>query len=621
MRRSTGGAGLRLYVFCPGTQQPTATTSTQRSPGASLANKSEEVGFDLAKSIDACGHNTWIWARRANDENQGFALLKPATCDYPHDLGNWRDHLTVISRARPKVSIGESSDQDLLAQLACSHPRIELDETHIKIRDRLAEMGCAVWVNDHHLLQTHTVLLKRIHDGGDIVGPFETNSPGTQLTSPNCFCFPLRNGAWKVCRFGLGTAEASTWARGEGLYTTCIYNRRPDLKTAAAVTGGKATKANGNEYSMLRDAVEAIQMVDPSAIVEVPEVLATRRAVVRQMANGNFVIEVPKVAHDPDFPGWNSSDKKGHLTQIITSAKPEADVGSTIPRLRFAVTEDKKEVGWFIETDEGWQARSESRVKMWCQHNGMAKPDAEAAMGGMVAAPWTIVCEPFKPEYPGSRKWNQNAPQLAFAPMPHDGDGHPTWCKLLSHLGASLTKPINDAHPALVREGIITGGLFLQAWYAVILRMPSFRLPYLFLTGLQNVGKSLFFEGFEVLLKDKLGSVDSYLAVTEQYNGQLRNSVLNYIDDQRLAPKVNDLLKKLTTSEVINIREMRLNPYMVQNTTHWVHCANQSDALQVPPGDTRNIVIKVNKFSGPEIPKGVMLDRLRPKPHVSFTHC
>jgi len=58
-----------------------------------------------------------------------------------------------------------------------------------------------LWVADHHLLQTHTKALEELMDDKELklVGIFKTISDGRDPGTPNCFLFPLPNGAWKVC--------------------------------------------------------------------------------------------------------------------------------------------------------------------------------------------------------------------------------------------------------------------------------------------------------------------------------------------------------------------------------------------------------------------------------------
>ncbi len=200
VRRSTGGNGLHLYVFAPpGTK--TANHHEHAAVARAILSKlSEEVGFDLCQNVDACGTNTWIWSIRSTEENRGFELLKPATCNYPYDLGNWRDHLDVVNRSRPKVSIGANlKEQSLFDQLTSGSTRVTLQPEHIAVRDALADLGCSIWVNDYHLLQTHTCLLKRLKDHGpvEIKGVFETTSRGRTRTNLTVLCTLLATVAFE----------------------------------------------------------------------------------------------------------------------------------------------------------------------------------------------------------------------------------------------------------------------------------------------------------------------------------------------------------------------------------------------------------------------------------------
>ena len=72
----------------------------------------------------------------------------------------------------------------------------------------------------------------------NLVGVFDTNSAGRNPGNPNCFLFPLTNGGWRVYRFSPGIAEAETWSQDGQGWTTCYFNRRPDLDIAAKIHGG-----------------------------------------------------------------------------------------------------------------------------------------------------------------------------------------------------------------------------------------------------------------------------------------------------------------------------------------------------------------------------------------------
>jgi len=228
VRRSTGGAGLHLYVRL-GEGFSTANHTEHAALGrAILAQASAKCGHDFSQAVDICGGNMWLWHRKMTRENRGLELIKQAErvlelSDLPN---NWRDHVAVVSGKRRKVQLAGAADDFHVAQ---SH--VPLDDTHREHIEFLAGTGAiANWVPDHHLLQTHTAALKQLHAEGGIKGAFETVSAGTDLASANCFCFPIRDGAWKVFRFGRGATEAPSWTRDE--WTWCYFNR-PDAESAS----------------------------------------------------------------------------------------------------------------------------------------------------------------------------------------------------------------------------------------------------------------------------------------------------------------------------------------------------------------------------------------------------
>ena len=135
-------------------------------------------------------------------------------------------------------------DLDPFEALVSSRKRVPLDESHkAQIEALVRSHYTTLWNADHHLLQTHTLALKELLDGPEgkelgLVGILETTSPGNHPTEPNCFLFPLPNGGWHVFRFCPGVSEAATWKQDGKSWTTCYFNRRPDLATAAKMHGG-----------------------------------------------------------------------------------------------------------------------------------------------------------------------------------------------------------------------------------------------------------------------------------------------------------------------------------------------------------------------------------------------
>ena len=229
---------------------------------------SAEVGFDFASAIDACGHVMWIWHRKMTAENHGLEIIKPATkrlgvADLP---ANWRDHIEVVKGRRAKIRVNEiaEDDQDPFEALASSRKIVPLDDSHKAQIEALMRSGCTtLWVADHHLLQTHTTALRELLDGPEgkalkLVGVFKTISEGRDPGTPNCFLFPLPNGAWRVYRFSPGITEAETWTQDGQGWTTCYFNRYPDLADRLhAVRRRGSAEQGGYVFTSAEAAVKA----------------------------------------------------------------------------------------------------------------------------------------------------------------------------------------------------------------------------------------------------------------------------------------------------------------------------------------------------------------------------
>jgi hypothetical protein len=621
VRRSTSGAGLHLYVHLPAPGVTTANHGEHAAVARAILSRiSQDVGFDMGVSIDVCGSNTWIWARRANIENMGFQLIKGATSPFPHDLSNWRDHLPVVSRTRSRVSIGVAAkDEDIFEQMASAHQRVPLDTMHIAIRDGLMGLkGTTIWVQDHHLMQTHTSLLKMLKETSslDIKGVFETNSAGTNVGQPNCFAFPLKDGAWRVTRFGAGTQEHSSWTQDGKGWTTTIYNRRPSLETAALARGAQELAKGGYVFDMLRDAVSMIRddvACDPNLKISMPEKLSTRKATTRKSASGHIVIEVPASKDDGPMPGWNDSDRKGYWTQLVKVAANPANVDNTSGNydkmMRCLQTVESQPAGWAVSKNTGdWMRKTPGSVKTILQALGNEKTEAECIMGGAELQPWKLVTVPFAAEYPGDRQWNNGAPQLAVTPSPpndEEDSPHPHWDLMLEHIGCRLDKHLRREKWAQ-DAGVLTGRQYLQAWYANVIRHPFSHLPYLFLYGPENSGKSIFHEAFSLLVTR--GVVKADAALTSQYNSELEGCILAIVEERNITSTTgaHAKIKEVVTGDMISIRRMRTDVYQVRNTTHWVQCSNEIDACPVFSGDSRITVIHV-----PEITKEIPKERFK----------
>ncbi len=148
----------------------------------------------------------------------------------------------------------------------------------------------------------------------------------------------------------------------------------------------------------------------------------------------------------------------------------------------------------------------------------------------------------------------------------------------------------------------MSGRQYLQAWYANVLRHPFSPLPYLFLYGPENSGKSIFHEAFGILVTR--GVVKADQALTSQFNGELEGCILAVVEEKDISKAIgaHDKIKDAVTAPALAIRRMRTDTYQVPNTTHWVQCSNRIEACPIFTGDTRITVVHVPELTK-EIPK------------------
>ena len=619
LRRSTSGRGLHMYVFLEGIQ---TESHTEHSAVASrvLDKISEDVGADFRKQVDVLGANLWIWHARGSAELQSFGLIKPASRALNgNDLPYWKDHIDIIRHRSRKVRITAmpENEQDIFEQLASAYQHVPLDDMHRLVRDELCQVeGCTtVWVQDHYLLQTHTVALQQVFDKLGLRGVFATNSPGTDLSTPNCFLFPQQEGAWKVFRFGRSTKEHASWDMSTP-WTWCWFNREPSLASASAVNGGSPTK-NGYQFPSLsnaRDTLRTMGINEPD--IRMHRDFKGRPVVVAQQQQGGenrIMIQVPKDRRDKEFmEGWNSSDKKGYWTTYLTVSMPDEPTQEYEHMVRCLETMESSAAGWAVKKPDGeWTRKTSSSVKTVLQAIGLTKPEAEVAMGHAEMNPWKLVCIPFADEYPGDRQWNLGAPQLRVLPAPREDLGgkskHPHWDLLLDHLGKDLNKYIDPA-----KTGFHSGRDYLQGWMASVIKYPYEPLPYLFFFGPQNTGKSSFHEAWDVLVTGGVVKAARALTNKSDFNGELLGAIICVIEEVDLSRDRTtlDRIKDVVTCKQLSIRRMRTDSFMAPNTTHWVHCANDIDSVPVFDGDTRITMIYVDP-PAKEIPKMILQERLR----------
>ncbi len=614
VRKSTGGNGLHLRVWFDEEGIPCANhTEHAAIARCVLGMMSSETGFDFASQIDACGGNLWIWHRKMTTENGGLKLIKAAekalsVSDLP---ANWKDHIEVVQRKCAKIRIAGISDEQQSAfdDLVTSCRRVPLDAKHKQIITAIADAGySAIWVPDYHCLQTHTHALATLMEDPSLglVGVFRTLSSGS--TPINCFLFPLPNGAWRVCRFGPGVKEAETWTQDGSGWTTCCFNRQPDLRIAAIASGGVEKEGRGGfEFSEAEQALEAAALLGER--ISLDDKFIRRPATLRKHKDGRLIIDVRRADGDGDreLPGWTAAkDKFTKITSTQTEQPQDNATDSDWDAIvRNLKTPDGKDAGFYLRhRDSEWVAQNRSNCQAALMSLGNTKDQATEILGAAILSAWRLVNLPFQAEYPGNRQWNLLAAQLKVRPV--EGP-HPHWDLIFEHVGQELTPHLANLQWAQ-HANIRTGGDWLRAYIAIALRCPFAREPYLFLSGPQNSGKSIVGESLQFLVTAGIVKADRALNPKTQFNGELLGAIFGIVEETSInSPAALARIKDLVTGDRISIHQKFCQAYDVPNCLHIIHTANQDQdgraAVPVTADDSRIQVVWVPAFKGKEIPK------------------
>lgn len=652
-RRSTSGSGIHLWVNID--EIPTAThTEHAALARCILGCMSRDAGYDFSAQVDACGGNMWLWHRKATGTN-GFELIKAAERTFgAEDLpANWKEHIAVIQRRATRVRVHgiSTDDQDPFELLASAHRRVPLDDKHKLIMSELEKTGASViWISDHHLLQTHTKAFDHVANGTEpcphchgtgidpefddpddlgleppacqkckgvpprtadrlgITGVFQTNSRGSDLGSPNCFAFPLDNGGWKVYRFSPGISEARTWECDGNGWTTCTFNVAPDLRQACIGVGGRELSTKGFEFDSVRKALEAARILNPKAQIEIEPHLLDRKAVVKPSKDGRFTLQIAKKQDDDEQIGdWNSSDKKGHWTQVlpISTDNQQRTTDTTVYDniIRALETVSGEPAGWAVKkrTDGSWTRKTASSVKTILQSLGHSKPEAEEIMGFAEHGPWKLICVPFQPEYPGDRQWNLGAPQLRFTPAPREESKTPTWDLLWGHFGEGLTAAVKE-DPWCKKHGITTGRDYLYTGIACHIRKPFTRLPLMTAySKSENTGKSTTVSSLDYLVAPHGVVTISDESLKKTFNGPLATAWVAMISESD-ASKSRERIKDWVTTSKLQIRELYRSEETKQVYFWLFHTINSMEYSPVHERDQRVVLWEV----------GPIKDRLDP---------
>ncbi len=664
---STGGKGLHLYIRFDKSNAPKTKNHTEHSAiaRALLGKMSTDVGFDFGSHLDVCGNIIWLWGKKSAqcrqcggnkddtchtnsnttdyhlyENNNGYTLIKRATAPLSADdiPPNWRDHIEVLSSPnRGKIRVtgydedGRKVDeQDALSELSSARVKYPLNEAHKAILNDLEQTGASVvWIPDHHLVQTHTQALKIVFDkwatdGHPMRGFFETLSQGTDLGKQNCFAIPGPKGSWLVYRFGKGSAEHKLWSQDDVGWTWCRYNWQPNLRQASLALGGKEDEKGGFVFDTTEAAQKAVKSIGATMLLPEGNKYDNRETVLRRHKDGRLIVELAKFDGDEGFDDWLDKKKIKRWVRIYNintnSAEEERDYSEFDSLTRSVRTSSNADAGWMIRTGGAW-VRSPSANVIRVLKAVAPSCDDTKIMGTAILNQWTLVNMPFHEEHPGGRQWNYGAAQFKYKPADVDEPHHPYWNRILSHIGEDLDKQIQET-AWCKKWNIHSGRDYLTTWIACMFREPFEPLPYLFIYGDQNCGKSILHEAVSLLVTGGVVKADTALTNQSDFNGELANGVLAVIDEKNIAragPSVYNKIKEWVTSLTISIHRKNMEVYQQRNSLHFIQLANERDACPVIPGDTRIAAIRMGPLVE-EIPKPVLLAKCKEEaPHFMAT--
>ena len=642
VRKSTGGGGLHLYVYLNSAKPPKTENHNEHAALARsiLGLMSAEAGFDFQAKLDVCGSNMWIWHTKLSEENEGLKIIKQHEYELVDWPLNWKDHLPVITRKRQRIVLTgvEDTDESSFNTLSNARKREPLDDVHKAMIDYL-ESGDfqVIWNSDHHCLQTHSFALLEYAQylkgkNDPIRGIYKTSSRGNDKAKPNCFCFPMESGAWKIVRFGRGVAEAKTWQHDKENWTWCFFNRRPDLAMAALACDALESTGRGYEFINISDAQEAISHL--GTMLKLPDNFEDRKLAFKSHKDGRLIVTAPQMGSDTEddmrATGWvlEAGKKWQQIYDVQTRIKDTSAVAPELDdvdgQVRALNTTAMDSSGFMLKHVSGeWSHQPMTSVKNYLKSRGYKSDEADAILGDSSFRAWRTVNIPFGPEYPGNRDWNRDAAQLRYvsAEVEPSEVKHPHWDMVMAHCGRDLDNQIKVS-PWAKKYGILSGRDYLIMWIACMLREPFDRLPYLFFFGNQNCGKSIFQEAIGLLMTKGCVQADTALQNTAGFNGEIHEAVLCFVEEVDLSKAgtiAYNRIKEYVTNDKISVHVKFMQPFMASNTTHWCQMANNRDSLPIFPGDTRIIIMHVADLMN-EIPKAILLTRLQEEaPHFMRT--
>lgn len=607
--KSTAGQGVHVYVFFKEDDLPEAANHNEHTQVALavLEKMTEDAEYDFAQHMDVKGVVFWFWADSSPADHQGYSLIQEAT-----DPIGWEDIKEYAGKAlrnpNRKITHEGFDDSGGSAKSDGDYKIYDLDDEHKSLLKELEMLDYSfIWNSEFNMAHTHTCALKELHErrkngGNPVKGMFETISAGKDKAKPNCYITPRANGVFQVKRFGVGITEHAIWHKHDKS-TWCYYNQ--DISADHILSSFSSSRPKDNtfvfEASKLKKAMEAMGHKFDHELKGSVEVIRKK--------DGSFVAKTKE-----PVAGWVQG-KEGSSMSLPVVSNPEVRTITTLEEadkvVRGLITPQDETYGWCINTNRGWIMHTESTVGLRLRQR--FGKEADFVKDTAVDNPWKLTCVPFAPEYLGDREWNKNAPQLAIEPAAEPGP-HPHWDMVYDHIGHSLNNAVRNTKWCQ-QWGLQTGADYLRCWLASLIRYPLEPLPYLFLYGPQDSGKSIFHESASMLFTHgSVISASGALTNPSGFNYEIANCVIGFIEEKDLSvirEGAYSRMKEWITGRTLTVTKKGETPYTQDNILKMMQMANSPTSCPMEDGDTRITALAISILGDKKIPKGLMERRLR----------
>lgn len=334
----------------------------------------------------------------------------------------------------------------------------------------------------------------------------------------------------------------------------------------------------------------------------------SRPSSIRLEKVGDYSVRITRHDDDARPVDWVDAGKCFYRMFAAPKERVERVDLSELVRLTTIMDGDALAVnsGWYVKDVDGrWIYKHPASIPNILESElNIPRSQTGPLIGREEITPWHRVRIPFQAEYPqpGARIWNLGAPQFKFEPEPGTNweVDAATWAQIFAHATQDLAGYLPESIPSPAH--------YLLYWFASICQRPSEPLPYLFLFGPENSGKSIIHEAFDLLVTR--GVVKADRSLTSDFNGEIENSILCVVEEKDIKKSgVYNRIKEMVTTLRIPIRRMNTDQYSVENYTHWIQCANNRENCPVFDGQTRITVMHVPALQA-EIPKPALLRKL-----------